>query len=101
MLRFFVLKGLKAKEIYEQLLEVYKESSPLKRTVEFWAGESNRGRARLEDDPREGRTKTATTAEIIEQYFTRRITYEKAVWKVSATHVNNSTKTGSKTNFSA
>ena len=60
MIRFFVLKGLKVKEIYEQLLEAYKES-----------------------------------------YFTWRITYEKAVWKFSAAHVYNSTKPGSKTNFSA
>ena len=37
VIRFFVLKDLKAKEIYEQLLEVYKESSPSKRTVEFWS----------------------------------------------------------------
>ena len=56
---------LKAKEIDGRLLEVYKESSPRNRTVEFWAGE--RGRTRLEDDPREGRPKTATTPEIIEQ----------------------------------
>ena len=39
LIRFFVLKGLKAKEMYEQLLEVYKESSLSKRTVEFWVGE--------------------------------------------------------------
>ena len=67
VIRFFVLKSLKAKEIYEQLLEAYKESSPSKRTVEFWAGEFKRGRTSLEDDPRKGRPKTATTAEIIEQ----------------------------------
>ena len=54
-------------KIYEQLLEVYMESSPSKRTVEFWAGELTRGRTRLEDVPREGRPKPATTAEIIEQ----------------------------------
>ena len=53
MIRFFALKGLKAKEIYEQLLEAYKEFSPSKR--------------RLEDDPRDGRPKTETTLEIIEQ----------------------------------
>ena len=53
----FFLKGLKAKEIYEQLLEMYKQSSASKRTVEFWAGEFKRGRTRLEDDPRERRPK--------------------------------------------
>ena len=43
-IRLFVLKGLKAKKIFEQLLEVYKESSPSKQAVEFWAGEFKRGR---------------------------------------------------------
>ena len=61
------MKALKATEIYEQLLEVYKDFSPSKRTVQFWAGEFKRDRSRLEDDPREGRTKTAITPEIIEQ----------------------------------
>ena len=67
LIRLLVLKGLKAKEIYEQLHEVYKESSPSKRTVEFWASEFKRDRVRLEDDPREGRPKTVTTPEMIEQ----------------------------------
>ena len=104
VIRFFVSKGLKAKQIYEQLLEVYKEFSEFKRD-----------RTRLENDPREERPKAATTSEIIERvhniiredprmntsYFTWRITYEKAVWKISAAHVNNSTKTESKTNCQA
>ena len=47
VIRFFVSKGFKAKEIYEQLLEVYKEFSPSKRTVKFWAGEFKRSRTRL------------------------------------------------------
>ena len=42
--RAIVLKGLKAKKMYEQLLEMY----PSKCTVEFWAGEFKRGRTRLE-----------------------------------------------------
>ena len=64
---YFVLNVIKAKEIYEQLLEVYKELSPSKHTVEFWAGEFKCGRTRLEDDPREGRPKTATSPAIINQ----------------------------------
>ena len=68
MIRFFVSKGLKAEEIYKQLLEVYKEFSPSKCTVEFWACEFKRGRTKLEDDPREGRPKTGTTPEIIKQF---------------------------------
>ena len=53
--------------MYEQLLEVYKESSPSKRILKFWADEFKCDRTSLEDDPREGRPKTATTPEIIEQ----------------------------------
>ena len=67
VIRFFVLKGLKAKEIYEQLLNEYKEFSPSKRTVHFRAGEFKCGRTRLKGDPREGRPKTATTPEISEK----------------------------------
>ena len=48
---------------------MYKESSPSKRTVKFWASEFKRDRTRLEDDPREGRPKTATTPEIVEQVY--------------------------------
>ena len=50
VIRFFVLIGLKAKEIYKQLLEVYKEFSTSKRTVDFWAGQFRRGRIRHEDE---------------------------------------------------
>ena len=45
MIRLILLKDLKAKEIYESL-EMYKECSPSKCTVEFWAGEFKRGRTR-------------------------------------------------------
>ena len=44
VIRFFVLKGLKVKEIYEHLLKVYKVTTNLNVT-------------RLEDDSREGRPK--------------------------------------------
>ena len=67
VIRFFVLKALKAKEAYEQLLEVYKKPSPSKRTVEFWAGKFICGRTRLEDNPPQERPKTATTLEISKQ----------------------------------
>ena len=35
--------------------------------IQFWASEFTLGRTRLEDDPREGRPKIATTPEIIKQ----------------------------------
>jgi predicted XRE-type DNA-binding protein len=46
---------------------VYGDSSPSFSTIKKWAAEFKRGRTSLEDDPREGRPKSATTPEIIEQ----------------------------------
>ena len=57
-----VLKGLKAKKFVNNCQKCIR--GPF---FEFWVGEFKRGRTRLEDDPREGRPKTAITSEIIEQ----------------------------------
>jgi histone-lysine N-methyltransferase SETMAR len=43
------------------------DSSPSFSTIKKWAAEFKRGRTSLEDDPREGRPKSAATPEIIEQ----------------------------------
>ncbi|XP_015190539.1 PREDICTED: putative uncharacterized protein FLJ37770 [Polistes dominula] len=56
-----------AKEIYERVLKVYKDSSPSISTVERWVAEFKRGRTNLEDDLRQGRPKTATKPEIVEK----------------------------------
>uniref|UniRef100_A0A6P7GXG4 Uncharacterized protein LOC114347684 n=1 Tax=Diabrotica virgifera virgifera TaxID=50390 RepID=A0A6P7GXG4_DIAVI len=56
VIEFLFLEGLKAKEIYERMLKVYKDSLPSIITVERW----------VEDDPRQGRSKT-TTPEIVEK----------------------------------
>ena len=45
----------------------FRDSSPSISTIKKWAAEFKRGRTSLEDDPREGRPKSATTPEIIEQ----------------------------------
>jgi transposase len=55
------------KFIQRKFIKVYGESSPLFSTIKKWATEFKRGRTRLEDDPREGRPKSATSPEIIEQ----------------------------------
>ena len=47
--------------------KVYGDSSPSLLTIKKWAAESKRGRTSLEDDPREGRPKSAATPGIIEQ----------------------------------
>lgn len=67
VIKFFVLDGLSPKEIHPKLIKVYGDSAPSMSTVKKWAAEFKRGRTSLEDDPREGRPKTATTPEIIEK----------------------------------
>jgi transposase len=54
-------------EIHSKFINVYGDSSPSFSTIKKWAAEFKRGRNSLEDDPREGRRKSATAAEIIEQ----------------------------------
>jgi len=67
VLKFFVKEGLTPNEIHSKFIKVYGDSSPSFSTIKKWAAEFKRGRTSLEDDPREGRPKSATTPEIIEQ----------------------------------
>lgn len=67
VIKFFVLEGLSATEIHTKMVKVLKESAPSFPTVHRWVLEFKRGRTSIEDDPRSGRPKTATTPEIIEQ----------------------------------
>jgi transposase len=60
-------EGLTPNEINSKFVKVYGDSSPSFLTTKKWAAEFKRGRTSLEDDPREGRPKSATTPEIIEQ----------------------------------
>ena len=67
VIKFFVKEGLTPNEIHSKLIKVYGDSSPSFSTIKQWAAEFKRGRTSLEDDQREGRPKSATTPEIIEQ----------------------------------
>ena len=67
VIKFFVKEGLTQNEIHSKFINVYGDSSPSFSTMKTWAAEFKRGRTSLEDDPREGRPKSATTQEIIEQ----------------------------------
>ena len=69
VIKFFVKEGLTPKEIHSKFIKVYEVSSPSFSTIKKWAAEFKRGRNSLEDDPREGRPKSATTPEIIEQVY--------------------------------
>jgi hypothetical protein len=54
-------------EIHSNFINIYGDSSPSFSTIKKWAADFKRGRTNLEDDPREGRPKSSTTPEIIEQ----------------------------------
>jgi transposase len=63
----FRVKGFTPNEIHSKFIIVYGDSSPSFLTIQKWAAEFKRGCTSLEDDPREGLPKSATTPEIIEQ----------------------------------
>jgi len=67
VIKVFVKEGLTPNEIHSKFIKVYGYSSSLFSTIKKWAAEFKRGHTNLEDDPREGRPKSATTPEIIEQ----------------------------------
>jgi histone-lysine N-methyltransferase SETMAR len=67
VIKFFVKEGLTPNEIHSKFIKVFGGSSPSFSTIKKWAAEFKRGRTSLEDDPREGCPKSATTPEIIEQ----------------------------------
>lgn len=66
VVKFLVKKGLKAMEIYSEMVNVLGDAAPSKTMVCKWALEFKRGRTSLEDDPRSGRPKSVTTEEMID-----------------------------------
>jgi hypothetical protein len=67
VIKFWLKEGLTPKEIHSKFIKVYGASSPLFLTIRKWAAEFKYGCISLEDDPREGCPKSATTPKIIEQ----------------------------------
>jgi transposase len=67
VIKFFVKEGLTPNEIYSKFIKVYRDSSPSFSTIKKWAAEFIRGRTGVEVDSCEGRPKSSTTPEIIEQ----------------------------------
>jgi DNA-binding Xre family transcriptional regulator len=60
-------EGLTPNEIHSKFIKVYGDSYPLFSKIKKWDAEFKRGRTSLEDVPREGRPKSVTTPETIEQ----------------------------------
>lgn len=67
VIKFSLKEGLTVSEIQTKFRNVYGDSSPSFSTIKKWAAEFKRDRSSLEDDPRTGRPKTATTSEMIEK----------------------------------
>ena len=66
VIKFFVKDGLTPNEIHSKFIKVYWDSSsPSFSTIKIRAAKFRRGHTSLEDDPREGCQKNATTPEII------------------------------------
>jgi transposase len=63
--KFFVKEGLTPNEIHSEFIKVYGDSSTSFSRIKKWAAEFKRGLVSLEDNPREGCPKSATTPEII------------------------------------
>jgi hypothetical protein len=59
VIKFFVEESLMPKEIHYKFIKVYGGSSPSFSTIKKWAAEVKCGLSCLEDDPREGRRKSA------------------------------------------
>lgn len=91
VIEFLFLEGVEPKQIHERLLKVYKDSSPSLATVYNWVAEFKRGRTSLEDDPREGRPKSASTTEIVEKIHDmvledRRVTVDDVAETIGISH---------------
>jgi transposase len=67
VIKFFVKEGLTPNEIHSKFIKVYGNSSTSFSKIKKWAAKFKRGCPSLEDDPHEGRPKSATPPEIIEQ----------------------------------
>ena len=65
MIKFVVLEGLSATDIHTKMVKVLKEAAPSLPTVHRWVLEFRRGRKSVEDDPRAGRPKSASTPAFI------------------------------------
>jgi transposase len=67
VIKFFAKEGLTPNEIHSKFIKVYGDSSPLFSTIKKWAARFKSGCTSLENDRHEGRPKSVTTPEIIEQ----------------------------------
>jgi histone-lysine N-methyltransferase SETMAR len=67
VIKYLLKKGMSFTEIYDDMLNTLGEGCPSYTTIRKWGNEFKRGRISLEDDPRSGRPKTATTPEMVDK----------------------------------
>ena len=63
VIKFLKKQGKTQKNIHEEMMAVYKGSTPSLSTIQKWSSEFKRGRESIEDDPRSGGPVFATTDE--------------------------------------
>ena len=61
VIKYLQKKGLRPKDIHEDMVKTCGKTAPAYPTVKKWAAEFKRGRQSLEDDPRSGRPVTVRT----------------------------------------
>lgn len=66
VIKYLVKKGMCAQDIYKDMIETLGDDSPSLSTIKRWTAQFKRGRASLEDDPRVGRPRDATSDEKVE-----------------------------------
>ncbi|CAK1596584.1 unnamed protein product [Parnassius mnemosyne] len=65
VIKFLHMKGMKGKDIYDELNNVLGDCAPSYATVKNWVAEFKRGRTCVKDETRPGRPKSVTTPEMV------------------------------------
>ena len=67
VVKYLVLKKMKPKEIYEDMLATLEDKAPSYATMKRWASLFKHGRESLKDDPRSGRPSSSVNDETADQ----------------------------------
>ena len=67
IIKYLFLKGLKAKEIYEDMVKVIGKECPSYATIKNWVRNFKNGKFDIDDDSRSGRPIFATSPEMIDK----------------------------------
>lgn len=67
VIKYLLKKGMSLTEIDNDMQGILGEACPSYTTIRKWRNKFKRGRTSLEDDPRSGRPKTATSPEMVDK----------------------------------